>query len=45
MRVDVDRAFAMHEVPKRKDKKGDVSAYTSFIDVKPSDVGVVVDIV
>ena len=45
MRVDVDRALAMHEVPKRKDKKGDVNAFASFIDVKPSDVGVVVNIV
>ena len=45
MRVDVDCAFDMHKVTKRKDKEGDVGAFASFIDVKPSDVGVVVDIV
>ena len=44
MRVDVDCAFAMHKVSKRKDKEGDVGGFASFIDVKPSDVGVVVDI-
>ena len=45
MRVDVDCAFVMHKVSKRKDKEGDVGAFASFIDVKPSDVGVVVNIV
>ncbi len=44
MRVDVDCAFAMHKVSKRKDKEGDVGGFASFIDVKPSDVGVVVNI-
>ena len=45
MCVDVDCAFDMHEVTKRKDKEGDVGAFASFIDVKPSDVRVVVNIV
>ena len=45
MCVDVNCALHMHKVTKSKDKEGDVGAFASFIDVKPSDVGVVVNIV
>ena len=43
--MDVDCAFDMHKVTKRKDKEGDVGAFASFIDVKSSDVRVVVSVV
>ncbi len=45
MCVNMYCALSVHESAKRKDKEGDVGAFASFIDVKPSDVGVVVDIV
>ena len=45
MCVDVNCAFHMHEATKRKDKEGDVGAFASFIDVKSSDVRVVVSVV
>ena len=45
VRVDVNRTFAMHVMPKGKDKKSDVGGSASFVNVKPSDVGVVIDVV
>ena len=45
VRVDVNRAFPMHIVPKGKDKKSDVGGTASFVNVKSSNMGVVVDVV
>ena len=35
----------MHVMPKGKDKESDVGGSASFVNVKPSDVGVVIDVV
>ena len=45
MCVDVNCALSMHEVTKRKDKEGNVSTFAPFVDVKSSDVIVIVDVV
>ena len=45
MRVDVDCAFDMHKVTKRKDKEGDIGASASFIDVTSSNMRVIVNVV
>ena len=44
MCVDVNCALPLHEVTKRKDKEGNVGAFAPFVDVKSSDVTVVVDV-
>ena len=38
-------ALSMHEGAKRKYKEGNVGAFAPFVNVKPSDVIVVVDVV
>ena len=43
--MNVNCAMSMHEVPEREDEQGNVGAFASFINVKSSDVVVVVDIV
>ena len=45
VRVDVNRTLFMHVMPKGKDKESDVGGSASFVNVKPSDVGVVIDVV
>ena len=45
MCVDVNCAFHMHEVTKRKDKEGNVGAFAPFVDMKSSNVMVIVDVV
>ena len=45
MCVDVNSALSMHEVTKRKHKEGNVGAFTPFVDVKSSDVTMIVDVV
>ena len=45
MCVDVNCALLVHEVTKRKDKEGNVGAFASFVDMKSSNVRVIVDVV
>ena len=45
MSVDMYSALSMHEVTKRKYKEGNVSTFTPFVDVKSSNVIVIVDVV
>ena len=42
--MDMNRTLLVHVVSESKDKKGNVRGLTSFVNVKSSDVGVVVDI-
>ena len=44
VRVDVNRTLFMHVMPEGKNKKSDICGSTSFVNVKSSDVGVVVDV-
>ena len=44
MGVDMYSALSMHEVSERKNKEGNVGAFAPFVDVKSSDVTVVVDV-
>ena len=45
MGVNMYGALAMHESAKCKDEEGNVGALATFVNVKPSDVAVVVDVV
>ena len=45
MCVDVNRTLLVHEVTKRKYKEGDVGAFAPFVDMKSSNVMVIVDVV
>ena len=45
MCVDVTCALSVHEVTERKNKESNVGTFASFVDVKPSDVIVIVDVV
>ena len=45
MSVNMYGALAMHESAKCKDEEGNVGALATFVNVKPSDVAVVVDVV
>ena len=44
MCVNMYCALSMHESAKRKDKEGNVGAFAPFVNVKPPDVAVVVDV-
>ena len=43
--MDMNGALPMHESAERKDKEGNVGAAAALIDVKSSDVFVVIDVV
>ena len=45
MSVNVYSALPMHERTKCENKKGNVGAFATFVDVKSSDVMVAVDVV